>query len=272
MLWRIPYKFDGSGLDHKSYSSLEKEITNFNSSHKIIGKDESNSYNLYTITLGDPSKPKIYLMASMHGSEWQGAIITMQFLKQLRDNMFPDRRFRSEILNRYCIVCLPVLNPWGYDRKTRYNVNGREFNRDYNNWSQSEVRAMRDSFLSEKPFAFLDFHLMQPNYMKYDIVVSHGDPRTAYLSEYIGRSFTMKTGEPVTRWINSNNPETSGNSRFWAVSNDSPNTDCIVSATFEITRYGKYSNPEIMEYGLYLLYLFCKGSINYHKKKSIGNF
>lgn len=272
MLWRIPFKMDGAGLVHKSYKDLESDIINFNGTHKIIGRDESDSYNLYTFKLGNPSKPKIYLMASMHGSEWHGAIITMNFLTQLRDRTYPDKKLNYKLLNEYCIVCLPVLNPWGYDRQTRYNINDSEFNRDYNIWTQSEVRAMRDSFISERPFAFLDLHLMQPNYTEYDIVVSHGNPKTAFLAEYIKRSFTIKTGEPVTRWLNSNDPTTSTNSRFWAVGNQSPNTSCVVSSTFEITRYEKYTPNQIMEYGLYLLHLFCKSAINYHEKSSIGNF
>ncbi|MCR6095223.1 succinylglutamate desuccinylase/aspartoacylase family protein [Salipaludibacillus agaradhaerens] len=272
MLWRIPFKADGDGLNYKRYNLLEQQIRGFNGTHSVIGQDESNGYNLYTFKLGNPNKPKIYLMAGMHGTEWHGSIITMKFLTQIRDGTYPDKTLLYQLLNEYCIVCLPVLNPWGYDRQTRYNINDSEFNRDYNVWSQSEVRAMRDSFISEKPFAFLDFHLMQPNYTQYDVVVSHGHPKTAYLAEYTKRSFTAKTGEPVTRWINSNDPHKSGNSRFWAVGNDSPNTSCIVSSTYEITRYDKYTNKEIMEYGLYLLHLFCTSAINYHKKVSIGNF
>ena len=272
MFWRIPYKTSGNGLSYKSYSTIVNEVVNFNGTHKIIGRDETDRYSLYTFYLGNPNNPKIYLMAGMHGTEWQGPIILMNFMTQLRDRTYPDKQLLNEILSGYCIVCLPVLNPWGYDRQTRYNSNNSEFNRDYNVWTQSEVRAMRDSFIQEKPFAFLDFHLMQPSYQEHDIVVSHGDPRTEYLSESIRRAFTAKTGEPVTRWANSSNPETSGNSRFWAVSNDSPNTAAIVSATFEITRYDKYTNSEIMEYGLYLVHLFCRASIDYHKKNTLGDF
>lgn len=90
MFWRIPYKMSGSGLTYKSYSTIVNEVINFNGNHKVIGRDESNSYNLYTFYLGNSNKPKIYLMAGMHGSEWQGPIILMRFMTQLRDRTYPD--------------------------------------------------------------------------------------------------------------------------------------------------------------------------------------
>ena len=268
MLKFIPFNLKGIDLSYRDYATIENDIQSYNPT--IIGQDESGDYNIYSFKIGNPSKPKIYIMASMHGTEWHGTIIILEFVERLLKRTFPDSQFVSKLLGSYCLVIVPVMNPWGYDRQYRYGSTDTEFNNDFNEWTQSETRAIRDHVISEKPFAFLDFHLMQPDYVTHDIVVSHGHPRTRWVSNYIGRSFQAKTGLPFTQWINSNDPSTSTNSRFWVVGNGSPNTDEVVSATFEITRYDVFSNEEIMEYGLYLLYLFCSYAMNYAEHKTVA--
>jgi predicted deacylase len=256
-------------MEYKSYSNIEQEILNFNGTAKEIGSDSSGDYKMYTYYIGNPNNPKIYIMASMHGSEWYSTIFTMEFLKQLKNNTFIDRKFNAEVLARYCIVLLPVANPWGYDRKIYETSTGEQSNQDFNVWNLSETRAIRDSVNSEKPFAFLDMHLMSPNLTEHEFVFSYGHPKTRFLMKNVADSFTAKTGHPCNFWINHSNPNTTTNSRFWAAGRQSPNTDVVISAITEISRFETFMNDEVMEYGLLQQYLFCKYAINYHKNNAI---
>lgn len=257
----IPFNFYGPSLQYKTWSTIEKEIQSFNP--KIIGKGACNVRNIYSISLGRASNPTIFILASIHGAEWHSTIFALKFMKMLRDNTFPDKQFRANLLARYNVVYVPVGNPWGYANKTRLNYNSVDLNRDYDNFTQPETRAIRDHFREKKAFAFLDLHLMQPTYSKWDLIFAHGNDETYLLNDEMADSIQTKTRVECGRW----GKGLASMGRNWAGKQTSPHGGHVVSVLTEITRDGVVPEKRIMEYGLLQQYIFLKYTMKYFEER-----
>jgi murein peptide amidase A len=75
------------------------------------------------------SEVRIYISAGIHGDEPAGPLTA---LKLLRENNWPEH---AEVF------LLPCLNPIGFTRNQRENVDGIDLNRDYRNPKAPETRA-----------------------------------------------------------------------------------------------------------------------------------
>lgn len=78
-------------------------------------------------TLGP--RPRIYLSAGIHGDEPAGPLA---LLEALRQGVFDERAV--------WFLC-PLLNPVGFDRRTRENAEGIDLNRDYRALKSAEIQA-----------------------------------------------------------------------------------------------------------------------------------
>jgi len=80
---------------------------------------------VYSLNLGKPGAPLYFLYAAAHGSEWEPGYGLLTFAKRAAQG-----RMRDVIdLDRLSIKIIPILNPTGYDRFRRQNVNGVDLNR-----------------------------------------------------------------------------------------------------------------------------------------------
>lgn len=260
---QIPFDFSGLDLQYKSWLNIEKEIKAFGSAVKTIGRGACNTRNIYSISLGNSKGPTIFILASIHGAEWHSAIFALKFMEMLRDNTFPDKIFRSQLLSKFNVVCVPIGNPWGYATKTRRNYNNVDLNRDYDNFTQPETRAIRDHFKQTKAFAFLDLHLMGPDYSKWDLVFAAGNKKTYLLNEKMADSLQMKTKIDCGRW----GPGSSGMGRNWAGRQTSPHGGYVIAALTEMTRNNYFPRKKMMEYGLLKQYIFIKYVMSYSKNR-----
>src|SRR5690625_120236 len=262
-MMHIPYNLFGTELPYRSWSALEKEIKSFNSNTKIIGRGACNSRNIYSISLGRTSGPTIFILASVHGAEWHSAIFALKFMKMLRDNTFPDKKFRTKLLSKYNVVCVPVGNPWGYANKTRLNYNNVDINRDYVDFTQPETRAIRKHFKDTKALSFLDLHLMQPTYSTWDLIFAAGNDQSYLINEGMANSLQMNTKIECGRW----GKGSSGMGRNWAGRQTSSHGGHIVSVLTEITRDDIFPGKRIMEYGLLQQYIFVKYAMKYFEER-----
>jgi hypothetical protein len=72
-------------------------------------------YPLYWVTVGNPELPALVMVSAMHGrNEWMGANIMVGFLNKLVDPEDDQAAFNAQLLDRVCIVSVPMVNPWGY--------------------------------------------------------------------------------------------------------------------------------------------------------------
>lgn len=284
----IPDTFTGKVI-YQNYPSVVSRIKQF-PSNEIIGKDESGSYNMYAVKLGTVGKPVIMLTAAIHGSEWQGAQYTLAMLEMLRDNTFPDVEFRNYLLKNYYIVGIPVLNPYGYnnvsniydqfDSDARHNSDDVDLNRNFDvgDKSEQETKNMIKVVQKYKPFAYLDVHLYQGDYIEPGVtplILGNGQEETIHVRNNFADYWSGHTGQDIIKWkpINSKN---NGLARAYVARQSNPHTPFTLSyitemprpANIDGERVAPLTDEEIYNYGIASIYFFFKTSIDYLENHS----
>jgi murein peptide amidase A len=74
-------------------------------------------------------RPRIYVSAGIHGDEPAGPLTLLALLER--------GRFDAHATWHLC----PMLNPVGFDRRTRENAEGLDLNRDYKSLKSAEIQA-----------------------------------------------------------------------------------------------------------------------------------
>lgn len=117
--------------------------------------------------LGDPTNRNvIFVIGRQHPPEITGTIGLESFAATLAGDSALADKFRKH----FQVVILPVVNPDGVEHgHWRSNLGGVDLNRDWEDFSQPETRAVRDLFLqiagrsNVKPYLFIDFHSTATN-------------------------------------------------------------------------------------------------------------
>ena len=102
--------------------------------------------------------PTILITTGVHGVEKAAVYGGYQFFKQLLDNPKNDNSL-LDLVSNFNFKIIPVVNPGGYNAKTRNNLSDVNINRDFVNLTQIETRHV-DNWMDENKdaFAYLDFH------------------------------------------------------------------------------------------------------------------
>lgn len=260
-------------MEFKGYSHIEQRVFNFND-YEVIGVDASSNYNIYAIHLGNKEKPKILVIASIHGSEWKSTHYTLDFFEMLYNNTYPDQDFRNYTLQNYHIIYVPVANPYGFDipyevppntpgsaprKDGRENYNGVDLNRDFGEQSQPETRAIVNLGNEYKPFAFLSCHLISKK--PPSLEVHTADRRLDDIKKLFMDSWSRFSGEEVLdhRHPGFENP-TIDYPYFSSLENDyTPYTLSFLTeiGQWEIAHQGN-SLEDIYFYGMGSLYIYFK--------------
>lgn len=118
-------------------------------------------------------EPGVRLTGGIHGNEKIGMEILLRLISYLTSNYGSDTTV-TEIVNSRYICIIPVLNPDGLASNSRYNSNGVDLNRNfddaYNNWaasgttngsaafSEAESKAIRDYSLTKDFAVSITYH------------------------------------------------------------------------------------------------------------------
>jgi protein MpaA len=89
----------------------------------------------------DPTAPRLYLSAGIHGDEVAGPLAALRMLR--------EPGFFKEI----DVTLFPILNPDGIARNLRGNADGIDLNRDYRNPKSEEIRSHIEAIDTLAPFA-----------------------------------------------------------------------------------------------------------------------
>ena len=65
------------------------------------------------------AKQNVVITSGVHGNESIGVKVMLRFLQE----------FDKSLLNNYCFWIFPIINPWGFQKNTRYNGNKLDVNR-----------------------------------------------------------------------------------------------------------------------------------------------
>jgi len=99
-----------------------------------------------SVRFGNEQGPRFQLVSVKHGMEWENAYGTLVTLEHL---------LRGEVLDleRFCVVAIPLLNPFGYRHGCRHNAHGVDLNRQlYRNWDS--FRGWSDEVIEPWTFDF----------------------------------------------------------------------------------------------------------------------
>lgn len=127
----------------------------------VIGASEQGRP-LHMLALGNPGAREVLLvLGRQHPPETTGTQALMGFVDEVAGDSPLAREFRERML----VLVVPLLNPDGVvEGNWRGNINGRDLNRDWGPFTQSETRAVRDLLGREldgesRRLAFaIDFH------------------------------------------------------------------------------------------------------------------
>ena len=147
----------------------------------------SDGRDMWSLSLGDPAKPTVYVGASIHGWEWENSYGVLRLAEVLAEQPQVED-LDTGLLH---LVLMPIQNPWGHEHFTRQNSRGVDLNRsfdcaweelpevqdlpmpwDYNYRgarpaSERETQVIQGIIDRHRPICVIDFHtahygLMRP--------------------------------------------------------------------------------------------------------------
>jgi hypothetical protein len=123
-----------SKLKYPEFVALLKEVVQKYPAIKLKEEGDATGGNeIYSLSMGDPSKPGILIYSNTHGNEWENSYGTLTFVQYLAEH--PDQNIID--LHKYYLKVIPLLNPYGYENMTRQNGNKVDLNRNGDNrWSE----------------------------------------------------------------------------------------------------------------------------------------
>ena len=273
-------------VEYKNYNQTVNQIKQF-SNYSILGKDSSGMYDLYLIELGKVGNPALLVTCSLHGTEWQGTQYTMEFMKMIESDTYPDQELRDKIVNDYHVLFMPMVNPWGVDKTTaeepisrnigRRNSNDIDLNRDFDSFITSEARLTKYVMDKYPIFAYLDCHMIIGDEPR--IILGHGQTATTYIRDEWLEELEEYIGYETTAWSSSVGK---GLSRRYMRDKENPYTDYTLSYITELSRpeikdgelKAPLTNEEIFKIGMANLFMFFKTSLQYidgHEFVGVGN-
>ncbi len=99
-----------------------------------------------SVRFGNEQGPRLLLVTVKHGVEWENAHGMLVTLERLLTGEVID-------LERFCVVAVPLLNPFGYRHACRHNANGVDLNRQLrSDWER--FRGWADEVLEPWSFDF----------------------------------------------------------------------------------------------------------------------
>ena len=101
---------------------------------------------ILSVRFGNEEGPRFHLVSVKHGMEWENAYGTLVTLELLLKGDVID-------LERFCVVTVPLMNPFGYRNGCRHNANGVDLNRQLRrDWDR--FRGWTDEVLEPWTFDF----------------------------------------------------------------------------------------------------------------------
>jgi len=101
---------------------------------------------ILSVRFGNDQGPRFQVISVKHGMEWENAYGTLVTLERLLAGDIID-------LERFCVVGVPLLNPFGYRHGCRHNANGVDLNRQLrDDWAR--FRGWTDEVLEPWIFDF----------------------------------------------------------------------------------------------------------------------
>ena len=269
---------------YSNYEDLENRIKSYSEGYEVLGRDASDTYDIYGISVGNPNGKPILIHSGIHGNEWQGVSANLKFMELLASGALPDDNFLNDLLSDYYIYSIPCANPWGYAQTevdnewpngldstiARRNANGKNCNRDWGlEPAEPEQEIIKSKFKELSPVGFLNIHLkpitLRPaNEAEFAV----GGTGKTTLNDNIVASFKKLTGLKVGTLSNGSD---GGQGRWWGAQQAIQDGHEVLAMITELNSEGYFSHSEQMALGLMQIHMFLKYCINYIENNSQGS-
>ncbi len=146
------------------HAELKRRLLAFGASFPDLARVEEvgrsvENREIYLVTLGTGSE-KVMLWSQMHGDEptaTSALLDLFHFFASSRDEAWVRR-----ILDRYTLLCVPMLNPDGAERLQRRNAQGIDINRDARVLQTPEGRLLKQMRDRHRPILGFNLHNQNP--------------------------------------------------------------------------------------------------------------
>mgnify|MGYP000906237225 CR=1 FL=1 len=151
---------------YRNYESVSAELQELANQYPRLAKLETygttrSGHVLYALKISDnvtvdENEPELMLTSATHGDELVTVEVMMQLVRELLAGHGRDTRL-SRLINERELWVLPMVNPQGYSRRTRYANGFTDPNRDYPYPDKPDVESVDCIDLLRKFFHAHDF-------------------------------------------------------------------------------------------------------------------
>lgn len=213
---------------------------------------------IYGFYRGDPKKPCIFMISTIHGDEWQASYWTKLFMEMLTKTEPNTHSKIFGLLDKsFCYYIIPVANPDGYINNTSTNANGVNLNRDYTNQTQLETQIITAKILDKKPVTVIDSHTQHSD--NYSLATGNRYFDAA-IAEAI-RSSSNILSSAVTMYPHTTNENIA---RIWS-SKQTCSTGRKTWGTLIEAPYSSEAENRQIRFGIVAQTLICLYSLGYHR-------
>lgn len=136
---------------------LNKLVDNKYVSKRILSKDSSNKYNIYSYDFKPINYEKtIVLISGIHGNEYTPFFGVARFLELLCEEDVNHEEL-NYIKNKVRLIFVPSVNPWGFENDSRNNYNDVDLNRNsdylWEEYNSSKSKKGQIYYKGESPFS-----------------------------------------------------------------------------------------------------------------------
>lgn len=216
--------YTGSFVGSSGYFPYKYRVEKHN-----IGKDQSGTYDIFKYVLSPTDYRKTVIFhCVMHGNEEQTTLAMYQLLKHIVH--YDDICQKSDVLSymrKYVrIVIIPVLNPYGLEKRIYGNINKVNPSRNFGyRWNEYQSTNSEWDKKGSSAFSEAETRLLLKVYMEYltecDFIIDYHtgegwdkEPMFYYdkTDDYV-RPAIIRAGEYIVKISGKNNPETFETSR-----------------------------------------------------------
>lgn len=112
---------------------------------------QNKNFEIYQVDIKNTqAKKNLLIFAATHGNEFASALVIPDFLKEVRKNTPQYQNWNIRIIT--------PINPVGLAYESRYNENGCDINRDFENFSTIGAKIQKSAIEQFKPSAVISLH------------------------------------------------------------------------------------------------------------------
>lgn len=160
----------------------------------LLGKDASNTYDIYNykVSRNTGSKPVVLIIVGEHGDELNSAMLGYYAFNEIVTGSL------KKYLKYVDFWVVPLMNPYGYENKTRNNYNNVNLNRDFPcNWEySSDTHSTTGDYSLSQPETQIIYDLLVNN--KNNILFICNKHDTGTMTDKINSNFNGIAGYVTT--------------------------------------------------------------------------